>query len=328
MAKNSFGHLFKITTFGESHGPALGVIIDGCPAGVFFERSLLDDFMRRRRPGENFLVSQRQEKDQVEVLSGIFQNKTLGTPIAMMVRNKDAKSEDYEQIKKTPRKGHADDLWKKKFSHVDYRGGGRSSGRETVSRVMAGAVAKMYIQKIHPSFEILSFVNQVGPYETDGDLLGSEKTQKEVAALLVKAREQGKSYGGQITLKISGLPLGLGQPVFHKFKADLASALLGIGASCGLDIAGGSSLRYEEGARLHGRDQEKSPYGGIRGGITTGEDVIVKLSFKPTSSVLNIAKQGRHDPCIALRALVVAEAMSLLVIADHLLWSSGDRLKI
>lgn len=342
MNANSFGSRFTVTTFGESHGVALGVLIDGCPAGVPFDRDLLRRELARRRPGfhpgSQQIVSGRMESDEPEVLSGIFENKTLGTPIVIVVRNQDARSQDYEKIKQAPRAGHADDVWKAKFGHSDHRGGGRSSGRETVARVMAGAVAQMLAQKICPRLRVIGYASQIGPFELEENErheVGSRNIddfqarfpsarQEEVAVLLKKARDDGESYGGIGEVQIQHLPANLGQPVFHKLKSDLAQAFLSIGATNGFELGLGFAAGAEKGSEFH---RERSPdYGGIRGGISTGENILVRASFKPTSSILDVAKKGRHDPCIVTRAVPVLEAMTWIVLADHLLWMRTDRM--
>jgi chorismate synthase len=336
---NSFGNFFRVTTFGESHGSALGVVIDGCPAGVSFDHDLLVKELSRRRPGQSAVVSARAESDQSEVLSGVFEQKTLGTPICILVRNHDAKSEDYDAIKKNPRAGHADDMWLKKFGHVDHRGGGRASGRETVARVMAGAVAQMLVRALSPATTVVGFSQKIGPFELDSHELAQitstdavdgcvarfpGRQQSELEALLLQAKEDGKSYGGTAGLWVLNPPVGLGQPVFHKLKSDWASALMGVGATTGLEWGAGQAATDQEGSQFHA--QAESPYGGIRGGISTGETLVVRCFFKPTSSVLEVAKKGRHDPCIVPRAIPVLEAMTWLVLADHLLWQHLDRL--
>jgi chorismate synthase len=307
MSANLFGNLLKIMTFGESHGAGLGVVIDGCPANLEFDEAFLKCEMERRRPGIIAGTSARQEPDVVEILSGVFEGKTLGTPIAMLVRNQDARSHDYDDIKTSARPGHADDVWKKKFGHTDHRGGGRSSGRETVARVMAGAVAKMILKKLHPKLEIRGVVSEIA---------GQKMSEAEMQAFLQKAQAEGESYGGEATIFVHGMPEGLGQPVFHKLKADLASALMSVGATASVGIGDGADSAKQKGTEFHA----KNPYGGIRGGISTGEDLILKVSFKPTSSILDVAKKGRHDPCIVIRAIPVLESMVALVLADHALW--------
>jgi chorismate synthase len=338
MSANSFGSRFVVTTFGESHGPALGVVIDGCPAGVSFDHELLTQELARRRPG-GALVSGRQEADLPEVLSGVFEGKTLGTPIAIIVRNQDARSKDYEQI--ATRTGHADDVWRQKFGHSDPRGGGRSSGRETVARVMAGAVARMVLGELAPGLQIQAFAEQIGPEALTSEELTaaaamtptqidafparfpSARASTRITSLLEDAKRDGKSYGGRALVRATGVPSGLGQPVFHKLKADLASGFLGVGATSAVEIGEGVEASQAEGSEFHA--SSLGQYGGIRGGISTGEPIEARVSFKPTSSVLDVAKKGRHDPCIVPRAIPVLEAMMALVLVDHLLWAKSDR---
>lgn len=319
MSANSFGSRFVITTFGESHGPALGVLIDGCPSGIAFDPDLLMRELARRRPGSSAAVSARNEADLAEVLSGVHEGKTLGTPIAILVRNQDARSEDYQGVAKNPRPGHADAAWRSKFDHVDPRGGGRSSGRETVARVMAGAVAAMALRELAPSLEVRSFASQIGPLS----LTEANPRTAEVETLLTAAKTEGRSYGGVAELRVTGVPAGLGQPVFHKLKADLASAMLGVGATSAVEIGAGTEAAAAEGSEWHREDDGR--YGGIQGGISTGAPISVTVTFKPTSSVLDVAKKGRHDPCIVPRAIPVLEAMAKLVLLDHLLWTRTDR---
>ncbi len=351
MSASSFGSRFVITTFGESHGVGLGVVIDGCPAGVEFDHELLERELARRRPGKHgqskSVVSDREESDAPEVLSGVFEGKTIGTPIAIMVRNKDQRSKDYEQIKAVARPGHADDMWKQKFGHSDHRGGGRSSGRETVARVMAGAVAQMVVRAISPDTRVVGFSTQIGPtllseseqakviqklVESDLDVdsfaarFPNSKKAVEIEEMLLNAKLDGKSFGGMAQVMVFGSPRYLGQPVFHKLKADLASAYLGIGATSSVELGDGLDVIDKEGSEFH-RKAKAAAYGGIRGGISTGEDLIFRVSFKPTSSVLDVAKKGRHDPCIVPRAIPVMEAMTWIVLADHLLWQRTDQIK-
>ncbi len=344
---NSFGHRFVLTTFGESHGTALGAVIDGVPAGIKWDQKKLDAELARRRPGQSKLVSARDEGDRVEILSGVFEELTLGTPIAAIVRNQDARSEDYKEIAKKPRTGHADDIWKDKFGHSDPRGGGRSSGRETVCRVIGGAVAKMVIAKYAPKLRLTGFASAIGifeltrkervafrklikssrdeyPADSFAARFPSDSQSSAVAQSLIDAKANGLSYGGIAELWIDGLPKGLGQPVFHKFKADLASAMMSIGATAGVEFGAGFEAAKAEGSSFH-TDPNSSDYGGLRGGITTGERLVLRVAFKPTSSVLDVAKKGRHDPCIVPRAIPVIEAMAALVVADHLLWQKTDR---
>lgn len=341
MSANQFGSRFVITSFGESHGSALGVVVDGCPAGVNFNLELLHKQLERRRPGGHGtgqIVSGRSEVDVAEVLSGVFQGQTLGTPIAMIVRNQDARSQDYEQIKGTLRAGHADDVWKQKFGHSDYRGGGRSSGRETVSRVMAGAVAQMMLSQISAPTKVIGYAAQIGPFvltQEERELIAkvdvdsfqarfpSNKDQQ-VSELLKQAQDNGESHGGIAEILIQNPPSFIGQPVFHKLKSDLAQAFLSVGATNGFELGLGFSSVSMAGTEFHKGSGEV--YGGIRGGISTGESILLRVSFKPTSSILDVAKKGRHDPCIVTRAIPVLEAMTWLVLADQYLWSRTDRI--
>jgi len=316
MTANSFGSIFHITSFGESHGKALGVIIEGCPAGIPFDFELLQQWMQRRRPGLGTLVSARNEADEMHVLSGVFEGKTLGTPIAMLVHNTDTRSEDYQQIKISPRLGHADDVWRAKFGHVDHRGGGRSSGRETVSRVMAAAVAEMLVKKLAPEVSVRGNLTQVGPLHLPQD-------EAKLEQLLTKAKEEGESFGGVVEVLVSALPVGLGQPVFHKLKSDFAAAVMSVGATTSFEFGDGVEAGGQKGTAFHDA-KTTAQYGGIRGGLSTGEPISMRISFKPTSSILDVAKKGRHDPCIAIRGLPVVEAMVWLVLADHLLWRRLD----
>lgn len=341
---NTFGSRLRLTTFGESHGPALGALLDGVPAGVPWDQELLQRELERRRPGQSAVVSARQEADAVEVLSGVYEGHTLGTPIAMIVRNNDARSKDYAEIKANPRAGHADDVWKMKFGHSDPRGGGRSSGRETVARVMGGAVAKMILREIMPALRLRAFARKIGPYElTEADLTALSTSQEEFPAdrfaarfpsatrvadvkkLLLDAKANGHSYGGIAELWIDGAAAGLGQPVFHKLKSDLAASFLSLGATAGVELGAGFEAASAEGSVFHS-SSEGARYGGVRGGISTGERIAMSVAFKPTSSVLDVAKKGRHDPCIVPRAIPVLEAMAHLVLADHALWARADRI--
>lgn len=354
MASNSFGKHFVLTSFGESHGKAMGVVIDGCPSGVRFDTDLLQSNLIRRRPGkhqksENF-QSDREEKDLAEVLSGVFEAKTLGTPIAILSNNSDQKSQDYSEIKSKPRPGHADDTWKEKYQHTDHRGGGRSSARETISRVMAGSVAEMFLNQVYPNLSIKTYVSEVAgneiSEETRSDLKINEMNTKDFRNFVDKsplripdanlstkmeekireAKQRGESFGGYVEVRIKAAPKSLGQAVFHKLKADFASAFLGIGAVNSFEMGESRILNQSEGSAIHKmEDKSGSIYGGVRGGFSTGEDIFMRIGFKPTSSVLSVATKGRHDPCILPRAVPVIEAMAHLVLADHVLWSRLDR---
>ena len=342
MGANTFGNLFTVTSFGESHGVALGAVIDGCPAGVAWDEQVLLRELDRRRPGQRVdgrevVVTSRNEGDVPEILSGVYEGKTLGTPIAVVIRNSDARSGDYDKIASAPRAGHADDVWKMKFGHSDPRGGGRSSGRETVARVIGGSVALMFLKQAAAKFSIKGFASQIGPFvlsDKDRSQISSVRVdeyvarfpssqQNEVEKLLVEAKRDGKSYGGIAELWLDGVPAGLGQPVFRKLKSELAAALMSVGAVSGVEIGEGFDAVDAEGSAFH--TQGESPYGGVRGGISTGERILIRVAFKPTSSVLDVAKLGRHDPCIVTRAIPVLESMAALVIADHVLLARTDR---
>lgn len=340
MSANSFGHIFKFSSFGESHGPALGAVIEGCPSGVRFDLELLQYNLNRRRPGQSSVTTSRQEADQFEILSGVFEGRTLGTPICLLVRNQDQRSEDYRHIQQEPRIGHADDTWKEKFGHTDHRGGGRSSGRETVARVLAGSIAQMLCRQLAPDMTVRSYASQIAHFklsEDEKNKLASVNIEDfstrfpsvarhgEVVSLLEAAKQQGESYGGIVETSVVGTPAGLGQPVFRKIKAELASAMLSIGATTGFEFGGGFGAVTESGTEFH-REMNSPGYGGIRGGLTTGEPIVFSVGFKPTSSIKDTAKKGRHDPCIVPRAVPVVEAMTWLVLADQLLWSRLDRL--
>lgn len=337
MSANTFGERFRLTSFGESHGPALGAVIDGCPAGLVYDEALLRRELERRRPGQSSLTTSRQEADEPEVLSGIFEGRTLGTPIAVIIRNTDSRSQDYKGL--APRAGHADDVWKKKFAHSDPRGGGRSSGRETVTRVIGGAFARMVARELAPAMRVVGFTAQVGDLELtakDREALATVDVDSfparfpsdkagEAESRILGARENGDSLGGVGEIQIFNPPQSLGQPVFHKLKADLGSAFLSIGATSAVEIGDGVHVSGKPGTQFHS-SSDSEVYGGIRGGISTGETIRVRVHFKPTSSLLDVAKKGRHDPFIVTRAIPVLEAMAWLVMADHLLWAKTDRI--
>lgn len=344
MTGNSFGSRFILTSFGESHGPALGAVIEGCPAGVRFDHEFLISELARRRPGfagaSSDIVSARAEMDLPEILSGVLEGKTLGTPIAVLVRNQDARSQDYENLRNQARPGHADDVWSMKYGHRDHRGGGRSSGRETVSRVIGGAVAKMLIRALHPETKIRGFATQIGEHQLSqqeiADHMQSVQSADQYPARypsfdkefirteLLKAKEAGESLGGKAMIVIQSPPKALGQPVFHKLKSDLAAALMSVGGVSAVELGSIAEDLSLPGSKYHSKGPET--YGGIRGGISTGETISLAISMKPTSSIMDIAKKGRHDPCLIPRAIPVFEAMMSLVIADHIMWQRTDRL--
>ena len=326
---NTFGELFCLTTFGESHGPAMGAVIDGCPAGVPLTRAQVQAALDRRRPGQSAVTTSRQEADQVELLSGVYEDKTLGTPIAAVVRNTDARSKDYEALKKEDRPGHADAVWRARFVHRDPRGGGRTSGRETLCRVIGGAVAEALLARELPMVRTVAWVSQVGslvapPVElpTRG-LVDAHPTRCPDAVIAAKMEQQilaakasGDSLGGAIDVRVDGLPVGLGEPVFGKLKSRLADAVSGIGAVSGV-VWGGADFFADvqrPGSEFHAGGREV--YGGIQGGLSNGEPLSLRVYFKPPATLAAHAKEGRHDPCILPRAVPVVEAMVSLVLAD------------
>ena len=316
MRGNQFGHVFCLHTFGESHGAAMGALVDGCPAGVVWQQELLHRFLERRRPGRSAVTSARQESDQVEVLSGVYDGVTLGTPVAAVIYNQDARASEYRPEQMAQRSGHATDLWHDKYGHSDPRGSGRASGRETVSRVIGGAVARMLVTQLYPEVQVIAFVSRVGllglndadcvdiaealegdPWQIDEFSVRCPSAEKneQMEMLLLKARETGESYGGLAFLRVAGLPRGLGQPVFGKLKSELTAAFMSVGATTGVEIGQGFDAAKSSGSEFHNSRQD---YGGLRGGLSTGEPLTLKIAFKPTSTRLEMAKQGRHDPCI------------------------------
>lgn len=332
---NTFGELFRVTTFGESHGPALGAVIDGCPAGIPLTVAQVQHALDRRRPGQSAVTTSRTEADRVEMLSGIYEDKTLGTPIAAIVRNANQRSEDYAKLATEDRPGHADRVWRERFKHRDARGGGRTSGRETLSRVIGGAVAEALLNRAHPTLSTVAWVSKVGPLVVPLPASPVSRSQVDATstrcpdsvlaakmeALILEAKGQGDSLGGAVTVRIDGLPAGWGEPVFGKLKARLAAALSGIGAVAGVvwgpdDFEAQLTLRGSQfhAPRADGRPSEV--YGGIQGGLSNGEPVIMRVLFKPPATLADHAKAGRHDPCILPRAVPVVEAMVSMVLAD------------
>lgn len=313
MAGNSFGEIFRITSFGESHGRAVGVVIDGCPAGLEISLEEIQAELDRRKPGGN-LASARAEEDRAQVLSGIFEGKTLGTPIAIIVENKDAKPGDYENLKEIYRPGHADFAYEAKYGVRDWRGGGRASARETIARVAAGAIAKKYLQKL--GIKITAKVIQIG----------QETNEQNFDSIIEEAKASGDSVGGIIEIKSQNVPAGLGEPVFDKLEAKLAQALMSIPAVKGFETGNGFKA-----AEIPGSENNKLQEG-ISGGISTGEEIITRIAIKAPSSIAQeqIAKnragenttikiEGRHDPCVCFRALPIAEAMTAITILDFYL---------
>lgn len=344
MDGNSFGKIFRLTTFGESHGKAMGGIIDGCPAGLEFDEAFLQKEMQRRRPGQSEITTQRLESDEVEFLSGVFEGKTLGTPIGFLIRNEDQRSSDYESIKHIYRPGHADAVWDRKFGFRDYRGGGRSSARETASRVVGGAVAKILLRtygiRIHAYVSKVKHVELKTPFQ-DIDFSLTEKSlvrcpdpaiSEKMIAVIESARNSGDSVGGTIDCVISGVEAGLGDPVFDKLDAMLAHAMLSINATRGFEM-----FRGFESSGLMGSENNLVNTG-IVGGISDGHPIVFRTAFKPVSTIsmaqqamtntgeeVTLEAKGRHDPCVLPRAVPIVEAMAAMVMADMVLRMRSDR---
>lgn len=354
MSHNSFGHLFRVTTFGESHGPALGCVVDGCPPGLALTEEDIQPFLDKRRPGQSKYTTQRQEADQVRILSGTFEGKTTGTPIGLLIENTDQRSKDYGDIKDKFRPGHADFTYDIKYGIRDYRGGGRSSARETAMRVAAGAVAR---KVLGDDVVIKAGLVQMGEIGIDADVRDWDAvnenpffapdagTAEKFADYLDGIRKAGSSVGAVIEVVASGVPVGWGAPVYGKLDSDLASAMMSINAVKGVEIGAGmgaaaltgeqnaDQMRMEDGQPVFTSNNN----GGVLGGISTGQDVVVRFSVKPTSSILSpretvdrdgndteIVTKGRHDPCVGIRAVPVGEAMMACVLADHLLRHRGQ----
>lgn len=333
MRGNHFGKMFSFLSFGESHGKAMGVVIDGVPGGLTFNYDALMVELEKRRPGKVSGTTSRNEKDVPIVLSGIFEGKTLGSPIAVMIENTNQKSEDYEKLKTETRLGHADETTVFKYGIRDHRGGGRASGRETVARVIAGYFAGLIIPNVH----VRAFASKIGPFEFTGLPIDMKKSfgdygfpdlgkEPEIRAYLEKLKNEGESIGGSAVIVIDDCPKGLGEPAFDKLKAEFSKALLSVGAVVGFTYGLGVDFLNLKGSEV---STDKSAFGGIEGGISNGERIVLTVFLKPTSTVGEKAKEGRHDPCIIPRALPVLEAMIKCVIADHFLRQRayGDGLK-
>ena len=354
MSGNTFGKLFTLTTFGESHGVALGGIIDGCPPGLELSLADIQPDLDRRKPGTSKFTTQRREDDQVEILSGVFEGKTTGTPIGLLIRNQDQRSKDYSQIKDKYRPGHADFTYDKKYGIRDYRGGGRSSARETAIRVAAGAVAKKYLQ-VACGTEIKAYVSQVGDLkinkvdwefiETNPLFCPDPSRLGEMENLIDGLRKAGDSIGAKLDVVARNVPIGLGEPIFDKLDVDIAAALMSINAVKGVEIGSGFESVRQKGSEH--RDEltpegfESNNSGGILGGISSGQDIKASLALKPASSILiegntvdinndktTIITKGRHDPCVGIRAVPIAEAMLALVLVDHLLRHRGQNFDV
>ena len=357
MSMNSFGHLFRVTTWGESHGPALGATVDGCPPGVAIDAAMIQHWLDKRKPGQNKFTTQRREPDAVEILSGVFEGVSTGTPIQLMIKNTDQRSKDYGDIAETFRPGHADITYWQKYGIRDYRGGGRSSARETAARVAAGGVAREAIKSLCPDVQITGYMTQIGPKTIDRNNFDWDEIEKNAfwtpdakaaedwAIYLDELRKSHDSVGAVIEVVARGVPAGLGAPIYGKLDTDLAAAMMSINAVKGVEIGDGMAA-----AALTGSENADEIYmgndghyfgsnhaGGILGGISTGQDLIVRFAVKPTSSILTprnsikkngepieVITKGRHDPCVGIRAVPVAEAMMACVILDHMLLHRGQ----
>jgi chorismate synthase len=353
MSFNTFGKIFKFTTWGESHGPAIGCVIDGCPPNIPISESEIQKDMDRRRPGQSKFTTQRKESDKVVILSGVFMGKSTGTPISIIIHNEDKRSRDYETIKNKFRPGHADYTYFKKYGIRDYRGGGRQSARETACRVAAGAIAKIVLNNfLGPKFNVIGAVTQLGLMSCDRDnwnnaeirknpfFCPDKKSIKMWEKYLLSVRKAGSSCGAIIELRASGIPVGLGAPIYSKLDTDIAAALMSINAVKGVNIGAGMSSAFLSGEENSDEMRTKSGKinfksnnaGGILGGISSGQDIVASFSVKPTSSILstretidkkgnntNISVKGRHDPCVGIRAVPIGEAMLACVLLDHFL---------
>ena len=350
MAGNSFGQLFTVTTFGESHGIALGAIVDGCPPGLELTEEDIQPDLDRRKPGQSKYTTQRKEGDRVRILSGVFEGRTTGTPIGLLVENEDQKSKDYGAIKDIFRPAHADYTYQNKYGIRDYRGGGRSSARETTMRVAAGAIAKKYLKEQN-GISIQGYLSAIGhirPEPIDLNIVNENaffcpdsSKLDEIAQLIDDMRRQGDSIGAEVSVLAKGVPVGLGEPVFSRLDADLASALMGINAVKGVEVGDGMAVSSQLGTE-HRDEMTPNGFtsnhaGGILGGISSGQDIMLKMALKPTSSLttpgqsinvhgnpVEVVTKGRHDPCVGIRATPIGEAMVALVLMDHLLRHRGQ----
>ena len=358
MSFNTFGKIFRFTTWGESHGPAIGCIVDGCPPNIPISEKEIQKDMDKRRPGQSKFTTQRKESDKVSILSGVFQGKTTGTPISMIIYNEDKRSRDYESIKDKFRPGHADFTYFKKYGIRDYRGGGRQSARETASRVAAGAIAKIVLKKIiGKKFSIIGAVTQLGIMGCNSSKWNDKEIRKNPffcpdkssvklwEKYLLGIRKSGSSCGAVIELRARGVPVGLGAPIYSKLDADIASALMSINAVKGVNIGAGMGSAYltgeENSDEIRGGagkiNFKSNKAGGILGGISSGQEIIASFAVKPTSSILNsretinkkgkntkISVKGRHDPCVGIRAVPIGEAMLACVILDQYMMNKAQ----
>lgn len=345
MAGNSFGQLFRVTTFGESHGLALGAVVDGCPPGLAISEADLQGDLDRRKPGTSRYTTPRREPDEVKILSGVFEGRTTGTSIGLLIENTDQRSKDYSDIKDLFRPGHADYTYHQKYGQRDYRGGGRSSARETAMRVAAGAIAKKYLKQVH-GIEITGFLSQLGPIKAEAfDAAQIEQNPfffpdagklEALDQYMRDLKKEGNSIGAKVQVIARNVPVGLGEPVFDRLDADIAHAMMGINAVKGVEIGDGFAVVEQKGSE-HRDEMTPAGFasnhaGGILGGISSGQDIVVSMALKPTSSITVPGKtittegeatemitKGRHDPCVGIRAVPIAEAMLALVLMDHLL---------
>ncbi|WP_343502847.1 chorismate synthase [Alloyangia pacifica] len=357
MSLNTFGHLFRVTTWGESHGPALGATVDGCPPGVPIDEAALQNWLDLRKPGQNKYTTQRREPDAVKILSGVFEGQTTGTPVQLMIENTDQRSKDYSEIAAKFRPGHADITYFQKYGIRDYRGGGRSSARETAARVAAGGLARAALAELAPGLQITGYMVQMGPQAIDRSRFDWEEIARNPfwcpdaeaaegwADYLDGLRKSGDSVGAVIEVTARGVPAGLGAPIYGKLDTDLAAAMMSINAVKAVEIGEGMAAATLTGTENadeitmgpDGPVYSSNHAGGILGGISTGQDVVVRFAVKPTSSILTprktvtesgeeteIVTKGRHDPCVGIRAVPVGEAMMACVILDHLLLHRGQ----
>lgn len=350
MSGNTLGKLFTVTTFGESHGLALGAIVDGCPPGLDLTEEDLQRDLDRRKPGTSQHTTQRREADQVKILSGVFEGRTTGTPIGLLIENTDQRSKDYGKIKDQFRPAHADYTYHQKYGVRDYRGGGRSSARETAMRVAAGAIAKKYLREVH-GVDIRGYLSQLGPIKAERIEWGEVEQNPffcpdpdkvpEMEAYMQALRKEGNSIGARINVVASRVPVGLGEPVFDRLDADIAHAMMSINAVKGVEVGAGFDSVTQKGTE-HRDEMTPSGFlsnqaGGILGGISTGQDIVVSMALKPTSSLrlpgqsidvqgdpCEVITTGRHDPCVGIRVTPIAEAMLALVLMDHLLRHRGQ----
>jgi chorismate synthase len=350
MAGNTFGKLFTVTTFGESHGIAIGGIIDGCPPGLEINESDLQIDLDRRKPGTSRYTTARREEDEVQILSGVFEGKTTGTSIGLLIKNTDQRSNDYSNIKNTFRPGHADYTYQQKYGLRDYRGGGRSSARETAIRVAAGGVAKKYLKE-KLGIEVLGYLAQLGPIKietvdhsvtnTNAFFCPDPSKLDALDEYMRGLKKQGDSIGAKISVVATNMPVGLGEPIFDRLDADLAHAMMGINAVKGVEVGDGFAVVEQKGSEhrdlMSPQGFKSNRSGGVLGGISSGQDLIVHMALKPTSSIsvpgetidvngqsAEVITKGRHDPCVGIRAVPIAEAMMALVIMDHFLRHRGQ----